>query len=157
MEKCDEVGRQHRQDIEERKAKKNVLLTAHHLPHQMKQKTSIWLNKHSGRRKVRKSRVLCYKKMKKLRQELERERRNRQRLEKRLYRMKLRSCQTELTPRRKTRQLLKNFGANRESIRKELETTFAVHNSIKHIYHNAKTHHDKQQVRSLLCNRVVKK
>ena len=113
-------------------------------------------NKRVGRKRVNKDRAKCYRRLEQKEEELLKERRKRYRAEKRFQRLR-KSVKTPLTPRSKTRSLLRHLESSKPIIKRNLEAHFAMKDNLKDLYRNARTQLEKQRIRNLTCGRIIKK
>ena len=113
-------------------------------------------NRRVGRKRVNKDRAKCYRRLRQKEEELLKERRKRYRAEKRLQRLR-KNVKTPLTPRSKTRSLLRHLESSKPIIKRNLEAHFAMKDNLKDLYRNARTQLEKQRIRNLTCGRIMKK
>lgn len=108
----------------------------------------------AGRKKVRRDRSAAYRKIKHLEEQLIKEKRLKEKMKKRLYRLK-KKCNTD-SPRAKLKVLIKG-----QNINKETRRTLLFHNvlidSIRKKYATAKSEREKHILTKAICSSLLKK
>lgn len=117
--------------------------------------------KKSGRKRVRKDRSACYRENKKLKIEIEKLKRSKEKYKKKLYRAQKKAssivANKDITPRKKVKELIKRNGNVSEEVRRELLWSAAMKYNLKEKYKNLRSQKEKQIFGKVVGGKYLRK